>query len=199
MTGRFGMKNYFFAFAIFFALFFAVSCSFTDSRWDSFKTASGAIKKNNARVYEHFDSDGKKLGVRLSFIVTIPNLVIPDTITGEKVVALAFSEVAAKTTTSTITFPESVLEFDNLSGFSSLNTLHLSKSLKMIPEKAFVGTSSLSTITLPAENPPKISAGVFANCASSLRIYVPRDSLDTYKATDVWKDYSDKLIGIDMS
>ncbi len=196
MIGRFRMKNSFFTAAIFFTIFCAVSCSFTDSRWDSFKTSSGAAKKNNARVYEYFDSDGKKLGVRLSFIVTIPNLLIPDTVTGEKVVALSFSEVAVKTTTSAITFPESVLEFDNLSGFSSLKTLHLSKSLKLIPEKAFVGNSSLAVITLPAPEPPKISAGVFENCSSSLKIYVPNEKLNTYKAADVWKDYSDKLEGV---
>ncbi len=194
------MKKYLFLSFIVFAAGFFSGCSFTDSQWGSYSTSSGATRKNNANISSYYDQNGKKLGIKLNFIVVLPSVEIPEEIAGEKVVALDFSDVASKTSTTSISFPDSVIEFSGLNGFSSLQTLRLSKNLFSIEQDAFPNTSSFRTMILPSETPPEIPNRLFGDASSSaafpnLSIYVPQASLDSYINAENWSDYQTKLKG----
>ncbi len=195
--GVFSMKNKMKVAACIFTVFVILlaSCSFTDSQWGAYTTSSGATKKNNANISAYYDSNGNKIGVRLSFMVMLPDAAIPNEIAGEKVVALSFSSATGKTSVTSMTFPNTVREFDDLSGFSSLTALHLSKNLEKIHGKSLVGNTRLSTITLLSETPPEIPPGIFDPCAASLSIYVPAGSLESYKTAENWSGYAEKLVG----
>lgn len=197
------MKKYvflsFIVFIVFAAGFFS-GCSFTDSQWGSYSTSSGATRKNNANISSYYDQNGKRLGIKLNFIVVLPSVEIPEEIAGEKVVALDFSDVASKSSTTSISFPDSVIEFSGLDGFSSLQTLRLSKNLVSIEQNAFQNTSSFRTLILPSETPPEIPSRLFGDASSSesfpnLSIYVPQNSLDSYINAENWSDYQAKLKG----
>ena len=42
-------------------------------------------------------------------------------------------------------------------------------------------------------------AVLFRNNAPNCKIYVPIDSVDTYKAANGWKDYAKDIVGYDFS
>lgn len=65
-----------------------------------------------------------------------------------------------------------------------------------IGESAFSGCASLTRLTVLATNPPILGSSVFANTSSDLKIYVPAESVDTYKEASGWSDYSGKIEAI---
>ena len=64
----------------------------------------------------------------------------------------------------------------------------------------FYGCGSLAQITNYAATPLEINSNIFDGNAdypavdkSTCKLYVPEESLDLYKAADVWKDFSNIL------
>ena len=170
------------------------SCSFMDSQWGSEESSSGSEKKNNATITAYTDSNGRRMGITLNFMVVLKELTIPETIAGEKVLGLNFEDVAAKTSAQKIVFPTSVIKFDSLAGFTALSELTLSEKLSSIKEKSFTNCKNLKTITCPAENPPQINDSKFASDLSSLQvIYVPYSSQELYKESQGWQDFAEKI------
>jgi hypothetical protein len=47
-----------------------------------------------------------------------------------------------------------------------------------------------------ATNPPTIGIDVFKNTHANLVIYVPSESVDTYKAASGWSTYADRIQAI---
>ena len=182
------------------AAFFSVSCSFMDSQWGSEETSAGNEKKNNATITAYTDSSGKRIGVTLNFMVVLKNLTIPETIAGEKVLALKFEDVATKTSTQTIVFPSGVIKFDSLAGFSYLSELTLSENLAEIRDKSFTNCSSLKKMVCPALVPPVVEDSKFnPDALKNLVIYVPETSLERYKTTDGWSSFADKIQAIQVT
>ncbi|MCR5402129.1 MAG: leucine-rich repeat domain-containing protein [Treponema sp.] len=170
------------------------SCSFMDSQWGSEESSSGSEKKNNATITAYTNSEGKRIGITLNFMVVLKELTIPETIAGEKVLALNFEDVATKTSTQKITFPTSVIKFDSLAGFTALSELTLSENLSSIKEKSFTNCKNLKTITCPAVNPPQINDSKFSSDLSSLQIiYVPYSSQELYKESQGWDSFAEKI------
>lgn len=102
---------------------------------------------------------------------------------------------------------------------SSLSSIKLPVNLKTISIRAFESCSSLISIQIP-ENVTSIDTGAFFDCSSlssficlatnpplfngifqyyngegvfNGTIYVPTASVETYKATDGWKEYADRI------
>ena len=65
-----------------------------------------------------------------------------------------------------------------------------------IGESAFSGCASLTRLTVLATNPPILGSSVFANTSSDLKIYVPAESVDTYKAASGWSVLESKIQAI---
>lgn len=71
-----------------------------------------------------------------------------------------------------------------------LQTVVLPKSLKSIGEFGFTACENLNAITCPATTPPVCSNYVFSNTdKQTCKLYVPSESIELYKAANVWKDF----------
>lgn len=46
--------------------------------------------------------------------------------------------------------------------------------------------------------PPTLGGRVFEDISSSVKIYVPTQSVDAYKAATNWKNYASKIVGYDF-
>ena len=103
---------------------------------------------------------------------------------------------------SDIKIPENVEEisFRAFLGCVKLNSITLPKNLKSIGEAAFWGCSDLSTIVCNAQIPPVekpnpdkayIYTDVFYKVdKQNCKLYVPQGCEETYRASDLWKDFN---------
>lgn len=75
-------------------------------------------------------------------------------------------------------------------GCSSVATITIPKSMTNIGDKAFADCSSLTTMICEAIEVPELGLKVFNGLPLAEAIlYVPTESLDDYKAADQWKDF----------
>lgn len=71
-----------------------------------------------------------------------------------------------------------------------LTSVVLPSTLSNIQAQAFQNCSALKTITIHAVNPPTVGNQVFSGATSLEHIYVPSDSVDSYKAASGWAAYA---------
>ena len=90
-------------------------------------------------------------------------------------------------------------------GCSSLINVTIGNNVATIAYNAFYGCSSLKSVYCKPTTPPTAHRGassgawvVFNNNAKGRLIYVPRASVDAYKAADGWSDYADSIVGYDF-
>ena len=81
--------------------------------------------------------------------------------------------------------------FRNCSGLTSID---IPNSVTTIGVNAFYSCSSLTSITVNAATPPTLGSSVFtwSNCP----IYVPSESVETYKSASNWNEYADRIQAI---
>lgn len=79
-----------------------------------------------------------------------------------------------------------------------LESIELPKSLKTIGEKAFDECSALTTFVCKATTPPMIEGSfkIFESFEFEGKIYVPSESVETYKSAAKWSDYKDQIYAI---
>ncbi len=59
---------------------------------------------------------------------------------------------------------------------------------------AFNVCSNLISVTILASSPPNLGNGyVFSGTSQNLVVYVPSESVETYKAANGWSDYTSKI------
>ncbi len=86
--------------------------------------------------------------------------------------------------------------FDNC---TSLTSITIPRSVKSIGNSAFKGCTGLKEIYCKSTTPPSLgSSSLFENTAETLKIYVPRASVDAYKTDSDWKKYKDSIFGYDF-
>lgn len=123
---------------------------------------------------------------------------------------------------TSITIPRSI---KSIGGYvfkdcTSLNNVVISEGVESIERSAFYDCTGLTSITIPASvtklgyeafkgctglkevyckstTPPSLGSDVFENTAETLKIYVPRASVDAYK-TAYGKKYNDRIFGYDF-
>ncbi|MDE6483543.1 MAG: leucine-rich repeat protein [Rikenellaceae bacterium] len=127
------------------------------------------------------------------------------------------------TSLTNITIPRSVKSIGN-SAFkdcTNLSSVVISEGVESIGSSAFYDCTGLTSITIPASitsleyeafkectglkeiyckstTPPSLGSYIFENTAETLKIYVPRASVDTYKTNSNWKKYVDRIFGYDF-
>lgn len=153
------------------------------------------------------------------FCTSLTNITIPRSV--KSIESSAFLKCTGLTT---ITIPGSVKSIvsTTFSDCMNLSSVVISEGVESIESHAFRSCTGLTTITIPASvtkleyeafkgctglkeiyckstTPPSLgSSSIFENTAETLKIYVPRASVDTYKTSSYWKEYKDRIFGYDF-
>lgn len=72
---------------------------------------------------------------------------------------------------------------------SALAQVTMGSGVRSLEEGAFLRCSALMRMTVRAAVPPTVAANTFKNVSRTIPVYVPVESLDAYKAADVWKEF----------
>ena len=81
------------------------------------------------------------------------------------------------------------------SGRTELSSVVIGNSVTSIGSSAFSRCSSLTSITLESATPPTLGSSAFNN-TNNCPIYVPSESVDTYKAASNWSKYASRIQAI---
>ena len=100
---------------------------------------------------------------------------------------------------TSITIPDSATTIGQqaFSGCISLTSITIPDSVTTIGAYAFDGCSGLRSIYCKPITPPAGDFEMF-NTYSSIKIYVPTESVEAYKSASYWKDYASKIVGYDF-
>lgn len=119
----------------------------------------------------------------------VSSVIIPNTVT-----TLEEAAFYACQSINSIIIPEGVSSIGNVAftHCSSLSSIIISSSVEHIGDGAFVNCSQLASITNYAVVPQYLDPdgdSVFGGVSLDCKLYVPAESVDDYKAADVWKDF----------
>gem|GEM_PF-4498425 len=128
---------------------------------------------------------------------SLESVIIPNSVT--EIGFDAFRECASL---SSITLPNSITSINSgmFQDCTSLKSIIIPESVgNIIYDKAFKGCTRLASVTIFAAKPPYIGTfqKVFSNTNDNLKIYVPAESVEAYKAKSGWKECADKIFAIE--
>ena len=92
----------------------------------------------------------------------------------------------------TITLPNGLIstEMYALSG-TAIETIDIPQGVTSIGARCFHDCTKLKSITCHAINPPTVGTYAFTNVNKSIPVFVPNESLQSYKTKSGWKDFTD--------
>ncbi len=104
------------------------------------------------------------------------------------------------TLVTNLVIPSSVEKINNyaFSNCGSLITLTIPGTVKEIGNYAFYNCVGLNEMYIEASYPPSIKSTTFKGVDESMPVYVPKTSLNLYKKTTYWKDFT-MLLGADVA
>ena len=96
-----------------------------------------------------------------------------------------------------INIPSSItsISIGTFFGCSALRSIELPANIESIANNAFYGCSSLIRFVIHTVTPPTLGTQVFKNARVSY-IYVPDESVDTYKTANGWSDLANRIYPI---
>ena len=102
---------------------------------------------------------------------------------------------------TSIVIPDSVTSIGTYAfqNCRSLTTISIPTGVTSIGMSAFNGCTSLTSITVEATTPPTLSSANAFNNTNNCPIYVPSESVDTYKAASRWSSLSSRIQAIPNS
>ena len=126
---------------------------------------------------------------------SLTSVTIPDSVTTIGNNAFEWCE-----SLTSVTIPDSVTTIGKaaFASCSSLTSVTIPDSVTTIGITAFWDCSSLTSVYCEATTPPTLDYGAFYNNASGRKIYVPTESVETYKAAKNWSEYAADIVGYDF-
>ena len=123
---------------------------------------------------------------------SLTSVTIPDSIT-----ILSSNTFNSCSSLTGVTIPDSVTKIANdvFKGCSGLTTVTIGSGITAILDSAFSGCTSLQSVTIHAVTPPLTGYATFydtRNCP----IYVPAESVNDYKNSIHWDEYSNRIRAI---
>lgn len=74
---------------------------------------------------------------------------------------------------------------------SGITSITLPKGMKRMDNYVFRKCTALKTLTVSDITPFDVSSGTFMTITSTCKLYVPRGTVNAYKAAQYWKDFTD--------
>ena len=103
------------------------------------------------------------------------------------------------TSLTSVTIPDSVTSIEyGAFAYTSLTSVTIPDRVTSIGEFAFYECTSLTSVYCKAITPPSGGNKMFDSNASGRKIYVPRESVEAYKAASGWRDYASDIEGYDF-
>ncbi|MBQ2364397.1 MAG: leucine-rich repeat domain-containing protein [Alistipes sp.] len=100
---------------------------------------------------------------------------------------------------TSVAIPNSVTEIeDSAFSFSGLISVTIPNSVTKIEKSAFMNCWRLTSVYCKSTTFPSLGEYVFNQNASGRKIYVPRESVESYKQAHGWKDYVNYIVGYDF-
>ena len=98
------------------------------------------------------------------------------------------------TSLTSVNIPNSVTTIDYMTfgGCRSLTSIDIPSGVTSIGGDAFYQCTSLTSITINATTPPILGSRAFDN-TNNCPIYVPCESLESYKTAEGWVNYADRI------
>jgi len=93
---------------------------------------------------------------------------------------------------TSVDIPNSLTSIDNIvfKGCSGLTSVTIPNSVTSIGNSAFYECTGLTSITIQNSNPPQLGYWVFNGVDKNIPLYVPEESIETYKTTSQWNDFT---------
>ncbi len=123
---------------------------------------------------------------------SLTSVTIPDSVT--EIGNHAFDYCDSLTS---ITIPDSVTEIGEWAFYecTSLTSVTIGNGVTSIGDLAFENCTSLTSVYCKPTTPPTGGYDMFYNNAWGRTIYVPRASVNAYKAASYWSDYASAIVG----
>ena len=124
---------------------------------------------------------------------SLKSVIIPNSVRSIQMSAFASCQAL-----KSVTIPSSVTWIMESAFYScsALTSVTIPSSVTNIGSSAFRDCSVLASVTVEATTPPTLGNNVFSNTSSNLVIYVPSESVGTYKSASVWSTYASKIHAI---
>lgn len=89
---------------------------------------------------------------------------------------------------------------ESFESYNSLKSVTIPNSVTSIGMSAFYGCAGLTSVYCKATTPPSLGHDdVFDNNGSGRKIYVPTESVDTYKSETHWNEYANQIVEYDFN
>lgn len=100
------------------------------------------------------------------------------------------------TSLTQINIPEGVKSLGQVCFYrcSALESIELPSTVSAIEPSAFQHCTGLTRVSIAAATPPSLGSSAFANCSALTGIYVPDDSVETYKTATNWSAHANIIL-----